>query len=215
MKKSIFIILFAGLLFYACGAIRVSDVTSLSMGMTQSEVNNIMGIPVRKLSSSYTQDGMFEAFEYHTYRNEAYAVEFHNGRLSRYDFMYEDIPPTTVAPPPGRPLPPPRPVYPNRPPNHDRPKPPPTNGKPGNERPGTGNSRPSGERPGNNRPGTSRPENTRPGNKKPNKDRPTNGNSGTATRPTYGEGNKRPTYNSSEKVNSEQKTNSKTFEEKK
>ncbi len=86
MKRVVFFIIFSIIiLFTGCVTTRVSDVYNLSVGMTPNEVGRIMGQPVRILSTSYTQDGMFEVFEYQTYRNESYAVEFLNGRMTGYD----------------------------------------------------------------------------------------------------------------------------------
>lgn len=111
----------------ACGSMQLADVTGLSDGMTKSQVDNIMGRPVRLLSTSFYQDGRTEVYEYVSYRNESYAIEFWNGRLSRYDFLYENA--ATVAPGPVvRPSNPPRPTAPSRPG---------TNGRPGSSRPGT------------------------------------------------------------------------------
>ncbi|MBK5720557.1 hypothetical protein JGH11_06705 [Dysgonomonas sp. Marseille-P4677] len=154
MKKYVFIAIFATLLLSACGAMKVADIGYLSQGMSYSEVNRIMGNPKRILSSDYTQDGLIEVFEYHTYQNDAYAIEFWDGRLSRYDFMYENNGPSTiVVPSPSRP----RPDYvapsrPSRPSEPSRPS--------GGGRPGTSTSRPETKpsesgRPSNVRPSTS------------------------------------------------------------
>lgn len=106
----LFIIIFA---FAACKAIQLADILRLSPGMTSREVNYIMGNPVRILSSSFTQEGQIEVFEYRTFRNESYAVEFLNGRLRRYDFMHDNVPSTTIREPiPGHPV---RPILPIRP----------------------------------------------------------------------------------------------------
>ncbi|GAB6121210.1 hypothetical protein JCM30204_23590 [Dysgonomonas termitidis] len=148
---------------------RLADVSSLSVGMTQNEVNQIMGAPIRVLSSSYTQDGQLDVYEYYTYRNEAYAIEFWNGRLSRYDFMYEDVPPAGISPRPPYTTYPNRPM-PNRPSQPNRPE----------------NNRPS-NRPDNNTSNSGRPS-TRPteDNKPGNSGRPS---SGGTERPSYGSGN--------------------------
>lgn len=101
MKKYVFILFFLSIIFSACGSLnssRVGDVSYLREGMTQSQVNGILGRPIRTLSSSSTQDGLIQVFEYHTYHDEAYAVEFWDGRMSRYDFMYDNSP---VTPSPG------------------------------------------------------------------------------------------------------------------
>lgn len=97
MKKLILSIFFIIFTFAACGTLQLADVTRLSPGMTQTEVDHILGRPVRILSSSYTEDGDISVFEYITYRDESYAVEFLNGRLNRYDFMYENTPCKTGA----------------------------------------------------------------------------------------------------------------------
>lgn len=156
MKKYIFIALFAALLFSACGTMRVADVSNLSEGMSQSEVTRIMGNPIRILSSDYTQDGLVEVLEYRTYQNDVYAIEFWDGRLSRYDFMYEDRPSTIVVPSPVYPLPPPRPrpdyVTPSRPSRPSEPSRPSGGGRPATstvrpETKPTGSGRPSNVRP--------------------------------------------------------------------
>lgn len=170
MKKSAFIIIFMVLLFSACGTMRLADVSNLAIGMTQNEVNQIMGQPIRILSSTYTQDGRQEVYEYYTYRNEAYAIEFWNGQLSRYDFMYEDVPPAGIAPRPPYTTYPNRPL-PNRPSQPNRPE----------------NNRPS-NRPDNNTSNSGRPT-TRPSedNKPGNSGRPS---SGGTERSSYGSGNR-------------------------
>lgn len=152
MKKSVLVALFMALLFSACGSMRVADVSYLSQGMSQSEVNRIMGNPIRILSSDYTQDGLVEVLEYHTYRNDAYAIEFWDGRLSRYDFMYEDYPSTIVVPSPGYP-PRPNTVAPSRP---SRPQKPSRPDRPGG-RPNTGTTRPETKPTEPGRPSTGRP----------------------------------------------------------
>ncbi|MDR1091261.1 MAG: hypothetical protein LBL79_09315 [Prevotella sp.] len=116
MKKLTLIIFSIMLILTGCGTLQMADVTRLSSGMTQPEVNRILGNPVRILSSSYTQDGELDVYEYITYRNESYAVEFLNGWLNRYDFMYENTPPATIAPNPA-------PVYPVRPTSPVKPQP--------------------------------------------------------------------------------------------
>ena len=186
MKKSVFIIIFIALLFSACGTMRLADVSNLSVGMTQNEVNRIMGQPVRILSSSYTQDGRQDVYEYYTYRNEAYAVEFWDGRLSRYDFMYEDIPSAGIAPRP--PL-----NHPNRPSQPSRPSLP---NRPENNRPSNPN------RPGGNTSNSGRPT-TKPSENKP-------GNSG---RPSTSNGTERPSYGSDKKTSSRSSTPVKTQSE--
>lgn len=151
MKKIMIALLSIMLIFSACGSLRVADVNNLRIGMSQYEVERIMGKPVRILASSRTQDGLFEAFEYRTYRNEAYAIEFWDGELNRYEFLYDDIPASGIAPAPVYPVYPtnPRPVRPVRPPNNKpgRPndKPDYRPGKP--DKPGRPNDRPDKDRP--------------------------------------------------------------------
>lgn len=144
MKKLILIIFSIAFIFTACGTLQLADVARLSPGMTISEVNYIMGNPIRTLSTYYSQDGRIDVYEYRTYRNESYAVEFLDGQFNRYDFMYEDIPPATVSPAPY-------PVYPTPPPVRPTP--------PNNTRPPQRPERPSQpERPGNTgRPPTQHP----------------------------------------------------------
>lgn len=165
MKKLIFILLIS-LSLVSCGAMRLADVSNLSEGMTKAQVDNIMRAPVRLLSTSYKQDGTIEVYEYITYRQESYAVEFWNGRLSGYDFMYENTTPAPNYNRPGHvvrpPANPPRPSTPSRP-----------GGRPETNRPGSN----TGGRPNNggSRPGTNN-----------NTERPS-GNTGT-TRPSYNTG---------------------------
>lgn len=154
MKKLSLIIILIAFLLTSCGAIKLADVNNLSQGMTQMEVSRIMGNPVRILSTSYTQYGRQEVFEYHTYRSEVYAIEFLDGRMTGYDFMYEEVPPVGLDPgppvyvpnrphrpsqpnrpsQPSRPSEPSRPSQPNRPTEPSRPE---NNQKPGNTRPST------------------------------------------------------------------------------
>lgn len=148
MKKLILIIFSIAFILTSCGTLQLADVGRLSPGMTISEVNYIMGNPIRTLSTSYSQDGRIDVYEYRTYRNESYAVEFLDGQFNRYDFMYEDIPPATVSPAPY-------PVYPVQPPV--RPTPPPVRPTPPN------NVRPP-ERPGSVRPPVQPTPPERPGN---------------------------------------------------
>ncbi|MDH6307707.1 hypothetical protein M2451_000156 [Dysgonomonas sp. PFB1-18] len=162
MKKILVIIFFTTLLFTACGTMRVADVYNLSPGMTQNDVNRIMGTPLRILSSSYTQEGRIEVYEYHTYQNDAYAVEFLNGRMSRYDFMYEDVP--VISPSPVYPVRPTHPARPNQPVRPTQPSRPGNNTRPDN----------SGSRPDNT--GTTRPST-----------RPSSETQGSSSRPTYKE----------------------------
>ena len=173
MKKSAFIIISMVLLFSACGTMRLADVSNLTIGMTQNEVNQIMRQPIRVLSSTYTQDGRQDVYEYYTYRNEAYAIEFWDGRLSRYDFMYEDIPPAGIAPRP------PYTTYPNRPSQPVRPSQP---------------NRPESSRPSNtNRPGNSTSNSGRPTTKPSEDNKPGNSgrsSSGGTERPSYGTSNR-------------------------
>ena len=200
MKKLILTIFSIILVFTACGALQLADVARLSPGMTQVEVDRILGKPVRILSSSYAEDGEINVFEYITYRNESYAVEFFNGRLNRYDFMYENVPsniiepnPTPVYPVhPVRPIPPAKPQPPVRP----QPEKPTTPVKPQPERPQPGRPttptvRPEPTRPTEtNKPGTTttgrpatRPtETSRPSsNSKPETSKPATRPSGTTT----------------------------------
>ncbi|MBB4036112.1 hypothetical protein GGR21_002013 [Dysgonomonas hofstadii] len=201
MKRVVFFIIFSIIiLFTGCVTTRVSDVYNLSVGMTPNEVGRIMGQPVRILSTSYTQDGMFEVFEYQTYRNESYAVEFLNGRMTGYDFMYENVSGgnypyypnnPNYIPQPNRPVQPGRPSQPNRPSQPSRPSEP--------SRPG--NNSGSSERPSNSgstsRPSTGSP-NTRPTNSG-SSTRPAenNSNSPSTTRPTVRPENSSGTTNSS------------------
>lgn len=187
MKKYISILFAITLIFSSCGTTRIADVTSLSMGMPQTEVNRVMGQPLRILSTKYYDDGVEETFEYQTYYYEAYAISFWNGRLSGYEFMYEIVPPSRPIYnrphyPHNRPSQPDRPSQPNRPTEPSRPSRP------------TEPSRPS--RPTEPSRPTTRPET-----------KPDNGNSVTTSRPTYGQGNSRPTYNNNNNSNNE-KTNS-------
>lgn len=136
MKKYIFIVFVSTFLLAACGSMRIADVGNLSEGMSINEVNSIMGSPIRVLSSDYRPDGKVEVLEYRSYQNDAYAIEFWNGRLTGYDFMYEDRPVNVVTPSPVYPVsPPPRPrpqpdyVAPPRP-KPTQPSPPSTGRKP-------------------------------------------------------------------------------------
>ncbi len=171
MKKRLGIILLIALIATACGAIRIADVSNLSEGMTKAEVDNIMGRPVRLLSTSYMQNGASEVYEYITYRQESYAVEYWNGRLSGYDFMYENAvatPPAHVVRPPSNPARPSRPSRPSRPENN-RPE----------EKPGHN----TGGRPSVSG-GGSRPDNTNNNNNSNNNTgRPNNNTS--PSRPSY------------------------------
>ncbi len=63
MKKHILITFVIMLFFAACGTLQLADVTRLSPGMTQSEVDHILGRPVRLLSSSYIEGGELSVFE--------------------------------------------------------------------------------------------------------------------------------------------------------
>ena len=175
MKIKLSVLLLIVLITTACGAIRIADVTNLSEGMTKAEVDNIMGRPVRLLSTSYMQDGASEVHEYITYRQESYAVEYWNGRLSGYDFMYENAvatPPAHIVRPPSNPVRPNRPNRPSRPENN-RPEEKPghnTGGRPsvsgGGSRPGnTNNSNNSNTEHPNNNSRPSRPNNSRDSDK--------------------------------------------------
>lgn len=162
MKKIIlFTIISSILLFPACGTLNVADVTSLTTGMTQSQVNRVLGQPVRILSSKYFEDGIEESFEYHTYYYDAYAVTFWNGRLTSYEFIYEAVPPAGIVPP-NRPIPN-RPHYPNRPSQPNRPNRPSQPNRPSEPNRPTQPNRPS--RPENSSRPTTRPENNNSENK--------------------------------------------------
>jgi hypothetical protein len=179
MKKLILIIFPIMFILTACGVLRVTDVSRLSPGMTQIEVDRILGNPVRILSSSYIQEGEINVYEYITYRNESYAVEFLNGRLNRYDFMYENVPPAIIEPNPT-PVYPAYPVHPSQP---IRPSQPVRPSRP--ERPAT---RPTET----NRPNssTTKPESSRP-----------------ATRPSGTTSTGRPATRTTTETNSEEKAN--------
>ncbi|MFV0419485.1 MAG: hypothetical protein ACK5KT_12235 [Dysgonomonas sp.] len=194
MKKIVFAILFTIMLFSACGSVRTTDITALNTGMTQTQVNSVLGRPVRILSTKYFQDGVEESYEYHTYYYEAYAVTFWNGRLSGYDFMYEVVPPAGIVPP-NRPIPN-RPNYPNRPSQPNRPNRPTEPNRPTQPSRPTEPTRPS--RPDKPTELPSRPT-TRPETK------PENGSTGnTGGRPTYGQGSSRPTYTKQESSTTKQ-----------
>lgn len=155
MKKHLFVIIFSIFSFSACGTLNVADVTSLNTGMTPSQVNQILGKPVRILSTQYFQDGVEESYEYYTRYYDAYAVTFWNGRLSGYEFLYEVTPPVGIVPP-SRPIPN-RPHYPNRPIQSNRPNRPSQPNRPSEP------NRPS--RPDNSNRPTTRPENNNSENK--------------------------------------------------
>lgn len=168
--KKLALLLFISSLMMACGSLRMADVTNLSEGMTKVQVDNIMRSPVRLLSTNYMQDGIVEVYEYITYRQDSYAIEFWNGRLTGYEFMYENVTPTPNRPghvvrPPSNP---PRPSTPNRP----------------------GINRPESNRPGSNTGGRPSAGGGRPGNSnnntigRPNSNGNNNNNSGTI-RPSY------------------------------
>lgn len=171
------------LILTACGTLQVADVARLSPGMTQIEVDRILGNPVRILSSSYIQDGEINVYEYITYRNESYAVEFLNGRLNRYDFMYENVPPVIIEPNPV----PVYPVYPVRPTPPVKPQP---------ERPAP-TVRPQPERTATRPTGTNRPNSST----KPEISRP-------ATRPSGTTSTRRPATKTTTEGTSTTKTNS-------
>lgn len=205
MKKLTLVIFSIMLILTACGTLQVADVARLSPGMTQIEVDRILGNPVRILSSSYIQDGEINVYEYITYRNESYAVEFLNGRLNRYDFMYENVPPAIIEPNPVpvypvypvRPTPPVRP-QPERPtppvrPQPERPIPP---VKPQPERPAP-TVRPQPERPATRPSGTNSPNSST----KPETSRP-------ATRPSGTTSTRRPATKTTTEETSTTKTNS-------
>lgn len=186
MKKIISAIFFTAMLFTACGALKIADVTLLDVGMTQSQVNNVLGSPVRTLSTKYYGDDVEQTFEYHTSYYEAYALTFWNGRLSAYEFMHEIAPPATISPI-YRPMPS-RPIYPNRPIQPNRPNRPTQPSRP------TEPSRP-----------TTRPE-----------VKPESGNTGnTGGRPTYGQGSSRPTYTKQDGSTTKQEETKTKEEEKK
>lgn len=147
----------------------LADVSRLSSGMTKYQVDNILGRPVRLLSTSYLQNGQVEVYEYITYRNESYAVEFWNGNLSGYDFLYENA--TNIRPgQTGRPssINPPRPTRPDRPYNN--------NNRPSSVRPGNNNS--SGRAGAESRSSSTRDEksSTNSSTSRPSTERPNNNN---------------------------------------
>lgn len=66
------------------------DIGQLSRGMSIDEVCQQFGNPVRKLSETYAADGSVdEVYEFRSY-SQAYALEFINGYLDRYDYISQD-----------------------------------------------------------------------------------------------------------------------------
>ncbi|MFT3995572.1 MAG: hypothetical protein QM660_14780, partial [Dysgonomonas sp.] len=175
MKKYIYTILLSTLLLLsACGSYQTANVRNLSVGMTQSEVNQIMGYPVRVLSTNYSSDGVQEVFEYVNYQNESYAIEFWNEHLVGFDFMYRNSDPIyrPSSPSPVYPVEPDRPNY--RPNNRPSTRPSRPSGSTKPSRPDS-SSRPSGSGSSSSRPSTS----TRPNESGSSSSRPS-----TSTKPS-------------------------------
>lgn len=97
MKKLSFIaILISALLFVACGTYRSLDLSQISVGMSKGEVTDLLGESERVLEVNKSSEGYVEILEYSTPKNEVYALEFLNGYLKGYEFLYKDENTTTT-----------------------------------------------------------------------------------------------------------------------
>lgn len=117
MKKVILVLLVA-VIVSSCGVMKIADVQKLRVGMNRQEVEEYMGRPNRILSTDYTSNGLSEVYEYNNYNRDVYAIEYLDGYLVGYSFLYQA---DDVLNPPGRPVPPNRPSQPARPGQSARP----------------------------------------------------------------------------------------------
>ncbi|WP_163264903.1 hypothetical protein [Dysgonomonas sp. 216] len=139
--KKIIVILIISVFIFACSSMRTVDMGKLRIGMTRTEVQNLIGIPDRVLHAGASDGGYEEVLQYTTYQGEIYAVTFWNDHLESYSFLDQTYPVGGVTPVPPVYYPTPRPpANPTpRPPANEKPSTrPPTNGS--GSRPGAGNS---------------------------------------------------------------------------
>lgn len=169
MKTKISYIWIILLFLSGCASYKTLDLRDLHTGMTREEVDEIAGVPRRILVMEKTDNGLHEVFEYRTWDNDAYALEFWNNYLTGFEFLYEgreyiaSPAPPVIYPPIGRPLMPPGYTKPSRPePGRPSPPRPTTRPTPSDQSGNTG--RPSTSKPseGNTRPTTRPAEGSRP-----------------------------------------------------
>jgi hypothetical protein len=98
MKKTLFI--FALMLLMACGTYKVATVDHLKTGMSKAEVEHIFGPSGRILAVSRHEYGYREILEYKIAGSGWYALDFVNDRLTRYEFLRDDVEFVPMPPPP-------------------------------------------------------------------------------------------------------------------
>lgn len=102
MKKNKFLAIVASAtLLMACGTYGALDLSRVDLGMSKDEVVDMFGPYDKVLSATKNDKGYEEVVEYTTNKDEIYALEFLNGFLTRYEFLYtDDAPKTTYVYPP-------------------------------------------------------------------------------------------------------------------
>lgn len=180
MKKIVFLFVISAILV-GCATTNYPNLGKLTLGMTQIQVENLLGPPERVLAYNRTPQGYQEVWQYRTQFDEVYALDFLNGYLEGYEFLYDDpqyyvpAPPPVVRPPYGRP------VFPNYRPNQPILRPPSSTRPPSSSRPPS-TSRPPSSSNNDTRPST--PITSKPSTSQPSQTRPstsTNSSSGSSS----------------------------------
>lgn len=101
MKKAFFISILA-VLMTACGAFKTINTVQLAPGITKDKVISKYGKPKRVLAVYRTDEGCREVLEYIDRRSDVYALEFLEGNLLGFYFLYDALNPVpTCVPPPA------------------------------------------------------------------------------------------------------------------